>query len=121
LYRRACHIVGENDRVRLVEAALDEGDLAAVGAALSVSHMSSRDNFANSTPELDFLAEALNELDSVYGARLTGGGFGGAVMAFTSDAFASADADLVAKAYQKEFRLEATVLHTRAGNGGCLL
>ncbi len=121
LYRRACHIVGENDRVRLVEAALDEGDLAAVGAALTVSHMSSRDNFANSTPELDFLAEALNELDSVYGARLTGGGFGGAVMAFTSDAFASADADLVAKAYQKEFGLEATVLHTRAGNGGCLL
>jgi hypothetical protein len=42
-------------------------------------------------------------------------------MAFTSDAFASADADLVAKAYQKEFGLEATVLHTRAGNGGCLL
>ena len=67
LYARACHIVGENDRVRAVDAALVSGDLAQVGAALSASHLSSRDNFENSTPELDFLADALNKTDNVHG------------------------------------------------------
>lgn len=121
LYRRACHIVGENDRVRTVEAALDAGDLPAVGSALAASHRSSRDNFENSTPELDFLAESLNGAAHVYGARLTGGGFGGAVMAFTDDAFGEADAAAVADAYRKEFGIDASVIHTRAGMGARLL
>ena len=121
LYARACHIVGENDRVRAVDAALVSGDLAQVGAALSASHLSSRDNFENSTPELDFLADALNKTDNVHGARLTGGGFGGAVMAFASDAFGEADAAVVADAYRERFGIEATVIHTRAGSGARLV
>ncbi len=121
LFRRARHIVGENARVRRVEAALEAGDLRAVGGALNASHESSRVNFENSTEELDFLVETVNEDPHVYGARLTGGGFGGAVMAFTGDAFGEAQAARVAEAYERAFGLKASVFHTRAGAGARLL
>jgi len=117
LYRRACHIVGENDRVRAVEAALSSGDLLAVGAALNASHESSRVNFENSVEQLDVLVELLMEQPHIYGARLTGGGFGGAVMAFTSSKFGSDQAQAVATAYEAKCGLAATVIHTRAGQG----
>ncbi|MFU8847473.1 MAG: galactokinase [Opitutales bacterium] len=121
LYRRAAHIVGENARVRAVEAALAEGDLSAVGTALKDSHESSRVNFENSIPELDFLVQALSQDSNVYGARLTGGGFGGAVMAFTGSQFGLIHARAVAKAYSEQFGFQATILHTRAGSGACLI
>ncbi|MGB0793196.1 MAG: galactokinase [Opitutales bacterium] len=121
LFRRALHIVGENDRVRAVEAALSAGALNAVGAALYASHESSRVNFENSIEELDFLVATIQQQAHVYGARLTGGGFGGAVMAFTSGDFGTAEADAIAQAYQREFSIDATVLHTSAGQGARLL
>jgi galactokinase len=121
LTRRALHITGENARVRIVEAALKSGDLATVGTALYASHESSRLNFENSTAALDCLVSELAQQPEVYGARLTGGGFGGAVMAFTSSDFSEAEADAVAKAYQAKIGREATVIHTRAGEGARLL
>lgn len=121
LYRRASHIVGENARVKAVESALLAGDLSAVGAALTASHESSRVNFENSVPELDFLVQELSKADNVYGARLTGGGFGGAVMAFTNADFDLKQADVIAQAYREQFNLDATVIHTRAGAGATLL
>ncbi len=121
LTRRALHITGENARVRAVEVALKSGDLSTVGVALYASHESSRVNFENSTPALDGLVEALAEQPEVYGARLTGGGFGGAVMAFTSADFDAEAAASVAASYQAKFAREATVIHTQAGEGACLL
>ena len=121
LFRRARHIVGENERVRRVEAALEAGDLRAVGEALKASHESSRVNFENSTEELDFLVNAVCAEPHVYGARLTGGGFGGAVMAFTDDAFSEAQAGRVAGAYERAFGLKASTIHTQAGAGARLV
>lgn len=121
LYRRAAHVIGENDRVRAVQSALLSDDLQAVGAALSASHKSSRLNFENSTKELDTLVDLLKLQPSVYGARLTGGGFGGAVMALTSDEFGQAQADVIAAAYSAEHDLEPSIFHTRAGDGARLL
>ena len=120
LYRRAAHIVGENDRVRAVEAALQANDLLKVGDALCASHESSRVNFENSIAELDFLVEAAKQHPHIYGARLTGGGFGGAVMAFTNAEFSRADAEEIAAAYAAKFGRKATVIHTCAGAGACL-
>lgn len=117
LFRRASHIVGENDRVRAVEAALASNDLQAVGDALFASHESSRVNFENSVAELDFLVEQVKQQPNAFGARLTGGGFGGAVMAFTNADFSQADAEVVAAAYKEKFGLDATIIHTRAGDG----
>lgn len=121
LYRRAAHIVGENARVRAVEMALAEGDLKAVGQALSASHESSRVNFGNSIEELDTLVDLLKLQPSVYGARLTGGGFGGAVMALTNSDFGLAQADVIAAAYEAKHGLKASIFHTRAGDGAQLL
>lgn len=121
LYRRACHIVGENDRVRAVEAALQANDLTAVGQALTESHHSSTQNFENSIEQLDFLVAEVNKQPNVYGARLTGGGFGGAIVAFTSESFSQEQADAVAAAYEQAFGLAGTVIHTRAGQGAQLV
>lgn len=121
LYRRACHIVGENDRVRVVKSALASGDLNVVGGALNASHASSRLNFENSVEQLDVIVELLMEQPHMYGARLTGGGFGGAVMAFTSSEFGDEQVQAVASAYRVKCGLAATVIHTQAGQGAHLL
>jgi len=120
-FRRALHIVTENARVQAVEAALAAGDIDAVGVSLSASHESSRVNFENSIPELDTLVDLLKAQPTVYGARLTGGGFGGAVMALTGPGFGEAQAAEIAAAYQAAHGLETTVIHTQAGEGAKLL
>ena len=80
VYRRALHIVGENERVQAGCDALRSGDLAGFGKLMFISHESSRVNFENSCPELDLLVEAAKKSEGVYGARLSGGGFGGATI-----------------------------------------
>ncbi|MBI3192313.1 MAG: galactokinase, partial [Pedosphaera parvula] len=79
-YQCAYHIVGENQRVVFGERALDEGDFLQFGQYLFQSHESSRDFFQNSCPELDLLVELAREHPACIGARLTGGGFGGATL-----------------------------------------
>ena len=81
LRRRARHVVTENERVRTAAAALAAGDLAAVGEAMAASHASLRHDFEVSTPVVDALVSRLAAVPGVVGARMTGGGFGGAVVA----------------------------------------
>ena len=80
IYRRAAHIVGENERVFAGIEALRRGDGPAFGRLMFASHESSRTNFENSTPELDALVEIARSQPGVYGSRLSGGGFGGATI-----------------------------------------
>jgi galactokinase len=119
--RRAEHVVGEIDRVARMRVALRAGDLAAAGHLLSASHESSRTRFENSTEELDFLVTQLRAVSSVYGARLTGGGFGGAVMALTDERFDAAGAQGVSAAYGARFGAEPEVLPMATGDGAALL
>jgi galactokinase len=79
-FQCAFHVVGENQRVVLGERALRDGDVYQFGQYLFQSHASSRDSFKNSTVELDALVECAHKLKGCYGARLTGGGFGGATI-----------------------------------------
>ena len=79
--RRARHVVTENDRVRAMAAALAAGDLTTAGRAMLESHASLRDDFEVSVPALDRAVEALMAVPGVVGARLTGAGFGGCVVA----------------------------------------
>ena len=116
-YRRAKHVVEEIDRVARTCAALAAGDLAGVGRLLTASHRSSQTQFENSTPELDFLVDALAAAPHVFGARLTGGGFGGAVMALTDAEFSLAQAAQVAAAYGHRFGSRPDVLHCETGDG----
>lgn len=117
LHRRARHVVEEIARVETVRGALARGDLAAVGAALTESHRSSQRLFENSTAELDFLVDRLAAHPRVHGARLTGGGFGGAVLAMTGESFTAADAQGVAADYQARFGAAPAVLPLKTADG----
>jgi galactokinase len=83
LRRRARHVISECLRVRDCARALADGDLAAAGALMDQSHLSLAVDFEVSTPALDQLAEHLRSLPGVFGARLTGAGFGGCVVALS--------------------------------------
>lgn len=117
LSRRVRHVVDEHDRVRRVGVALAAGDLVETGRILVESHRSSQHLFENSTPALDALVDALEGYPGVYGARLTGGGFGGAVMALTSPEFTARDAQAVGQRYATPQRTapEVILLHTADG------
>ena len=91
--------------------------MVAVGEQLTASHRSSQFAFENSTPELDSLVDQLTTMAGVYGARLTGGGFGGAVMALTDARFGAAEADQVAQGYRHRWGADPQVLHMRTGDG----
>lgn len=81
LRRRARHVVTENQRVRDSVVALRAGDHRALGALFLASHRSLRDDFACSTPLVDALVDRLSATSGVHGARMTGGGWGGCVVA----------------------------------------
>ena len=119
--RRARHVVEEIARVAAARTALEGGDLVAVGRLLTASHRSSQWLFENSMAELDFLVDALVAAPSVFGARLTGGGFGGAVMALTGAAFGEAEAHAVAAAYREKFGATPEILHAQTGDGAVLI
>jgi galactokinase len=81
--RRARHVVTENARVAAFVAALEAGDVEATGRLMDASHASLRDDFEVSTPVVDALVARLARMPGVLGARMTGGGFGGCVVALT--------------------------------------
>jgi galactokinase len=83
LRRRARHVRSENERVRAAADALRADDRAALGALLRESHRSLAEDFEVSTPALDALVARLDATPGVHGARLTGAGFGGCVVALT--------------------------------------
>jgi galactokinase len=119
--KRATHIVEEHARVHAVAAALRAGDLATVGRLLTASHRSSQLLFENSTPALDHLVDLLEPHAKVYGARLTGGGFGGAVMALTRADFSEDDAAGIAASYTEKHGRAPEVIHLQAADGAQLL
>jgi len=77
VYRRCRHVVTENSRVLRAATALSESNLSTFGELMYASHESLRSDFEVSCPELNFLVETAASLPGVYGARMTGGGFGG--------------------------------------------
>jgi galactokinase len=83
--RRAEHVVLENARTTDGAEALKQGDLARFGELMNASHASLRDLYEVSCFELDVLAEAAQKVPGVYGARMTGGGFGGCAVALVQE------------------------------------
>lgn len=101
--RRAAHPIGENERVRKGARLLAQNDLAGFGRIMYESHESSRTLFENSCPELDALVAAARQLPGVLGARLSGGGFGGSVVALVAPNQAEAIGIALSAAYQRMF------------------
>jgi galactokinase len=111
----ARHIVTENDRVQATAAALREADAERAGRLFAESHASLRDDFRVSTPELDVLVEEL-ERAGAYGARLTGAGFGGSVVAICADERAEEVAGATEPYARRTSRI-ATAIHCRPVDG----
>jgi galactokinase len=100
LGRRARHVVTENARVLEAVSALKHGDLGRLGELFNASHASMRDDFAVSTAEVDRLVALACDEPEVYGARLTGGGFGGSIVAAVRAGSAATVAPRVASRYR---------------------
>ena len=119
--RRAAHVIGENERVLQTVELLESGDVAAVGRLMSASHESSRVNFENSTPSLDLLVSLATATEGVFGARLTGGGFGGAIVALVSRDAADAAGKSIAAEYELRSGHHAKVLKCDLADGALVL
>ena len=92
-FRRARHVLTENERTLRAAEALRAGDSRTLGRLMNESHQSLREDFEVSTPALDAMAESARNTPGCHGARLTGAGFGGCVVALVArdglDAFAA--------------------------------
>ena len=102
IYRRCRHVVSENRRVIDAAEALEQKDMQTVGMLLAASHVSMRDDYEISLPEIDRLVEIAAETPGCFGARLTGAGFGGAVVALiAADRTEDVASDVIGR-YRKE-------------------
>jgi galactokinase len=121
---RACcrHVHSENERVRATVAALEAaargaGDVAAVGHLLNQAHASARDDYAISCPELEVLVEAARAVEGTVGARLTGAGWGGCIVALVHQEAVPGFEAQVSRRYREEIGREPTIFACRAGGG----
>ena len=110
LRRRARHVITENARVLEAVAAIETADLPRLGALFDASHASQRDDYEVSLPQIDRLAALARAAPGVYGARLTGGGWGGAVLLLAEAGAARRAATQAAAEFAQETGRSATVL-----------
>ena len=115
----AWHVVGEIQRVIFGARALRDGDFPQFGQYLFQSHESSRDYFKNSCAELDLLVELARLQPACLGARLTGGGFGGATINLVMRPQVTEFCRAIATAYEERIgvRTEPTICRVVDGAG----
>lgn len=121
LRRRAHHAVEECRRVRDGAAALERGDLAGFGERMRASHRSSRDLYEVTIPELDVLADAAWAAGGCYGARLSGAGFGGCVVALVESPEAGAVAGAMDTAFERRFGRRPEIFSCAVADGARIL
>jgi galactokinase len=117
VWKRARHVIEENDRVRTAIKAMNSDDFTALGRSMLESHESSKRNFQNSCPELDFLVETAAKQPGCLGARLSGGGFGGATINLVERSILGQFEAEIASTYLKKFHSKPLILHTTASSG----
>jgi galactokinase len=109
LWRRAYHVVSENGRVLEAAAALRNGNVEQFGRRMNESHDSLRDFYQVSCPELDLMVELAQRQQGTYGARMTGGGFGGCTINLVEAEHAEKFRLQVAREYQNAMRLSPEI------------
>jgi galactokinase len=110
LMKRAKHVVTENERVFRAVDAIRKKDIKLLGQLFLASHESMRDDYNVSIPEIDFLVDLCHKNKNVFGARLTGGGFGGSIVAITEKGKKEKVAEEIIPIYEKETGSKATLL-----------
>ncbi|HEY2546480.1 MAG TPA: galactokinase [Candidatus Acidoferrum sp.] len=116
-YKRALHVVTENARVLDSGEALRSGDIARFGQRMAESHHSLRDLYEVSCRELDLMVDLASQQRGVFGARMTGGGFGGATINLVDARYAGEFKEEIAKSYERETGLEPQIYICRPAEG----
>jgi len=116
-YRRARHVISENDRTLQAAEAMRRGDAIELGQLMQLSHMSLRDDFEVSSRELNIMAECAEHQDGCYGARMTGAGFGGCAVALVRQDVAEAFSAGIAAEYEDATGLKPNIYICTATNG----
>jgi len=114
---RCRHVVGENERVGEAVAALAQGDLARAGKLMVASHLSLRDHYQVSCPELDLLVELAMATPGVYGSRLTGAGFGGCTVSLVAREAVPSFVQAVSEGYRQKTERAPDIYVTTAEAG----
>lgn len=118
--KRARHVVEEIERTRQAPELLDRGDLAGFGALMNACHASLRDLYEVSCPELDTMVRIAQSIGGCYGARLTGGGFGGCTVNLVERGHADEFIDVLASGYEKEIGVHPEIYVCQASAGAGL-
>ena len=116
-YKRCHHVISENGRVRSAKQAMLAGDPAAFGKLMVAAHASMRDDFEASCEEIDFLVETAVGLDGCFGARMTGGGFGGCTVNLVTKDKATAFAEELKRIYKGKWSIDAETYVCEAVDG----
>jgi galactokinase len=117
LYRRAQHVISENQRVLDAVKALNRGDASALGLLMNESHASMRDDFEISREEMDQMVAIAQSQPACFGARMTGGGFGGCAVALVAADQVESFQEAVIREYQEKTGLIAKVYLSLAADG----
>jgi galactokinase len=121
VFRRARHVVSENGRTTEAAKKLADRDYERVGELMVQSHTSLRDDYEVSVPELDFLVEESMRVKGVYGARMTGGGFGGSIIALAQPRAVEALMAHLNERYQAKFGKVPGIFATKATAGASVV
>ncbi len=119
IFRRARHVVTENARTLEFAAALKKNELRECGNLMRQSHESLKNDYEVSCRELDLMVEIAGNIEGVLGARMTGGGFGGATVNLVKRENLGAFEEKVRSEYQRLTEIEPTILISEAGAGAC--
>ena len=116
-HRRARHVVGEVQRTMDAVEALQKGDIQKFGVLMNQSHISLRDDYEVTGPQLDALAEAAWKVDGVIGSRMTGGGFGGCTVSLVREEAIPTFIEQVGAEYTEKTGLKADFYIAEIGDG----
>ncbi|WP_442754741.1 galactokinase [Methylocystis sp. JAN1] len=117
ILKRARHVVTENARVLQVVAALEADDFETAGELMNASHASLRDDYNVSCPELDLMVTLARAAPGVFGARMTGGGFGGCAVSLVEASEAERFAEIVGPSYEEKTGLKPMIFSCYPGPG----
>ena len=117
IYRRCRHVISENARTLEAASALRNGDLSRFGELMFASHNSLRDDYEVSCHELDLLVELARQGDGVFGARMTGGGFGGCTVNLVSAEAVGQFQTRLSQEYQTETGIQPAIYVCAASDG----
>jgi galactokinase len=120
VHRRARHVIGENMRTRQAVRAMSQKDARALGQLVNASHISLRDDFEVSSPELDQMVDCAQQDSACYGARMTGAGFGGCAIAIVQTDAVRNFCETVTINYQKTTGLKPEIYPCTATDGATI-